>query len=491
MTFFKTPPELSRQAIRWLVAYFLLLFLMIGAFFRLHINEHLSPGSPESQAFLNDLDFYLVLAFWLLVLGLLGFALLFVRVFFSPLTSLIEKSKSILKGDLRIKKSDVIRESRGEWYQLEINLNKIWRELKRKKAEALKERGELEAVMTAATDPILAVDMDLDIRYYNAPMALLFEEKEWEERDDESWGKKLSEVVRNQTIIEAFQAALQKGESQYVEARQEMSMDSVMHFFKVSVSPFMDEKKRKPRGAVAIFHDITDHKRLEKARMDFVANASHELKTPLAAIQGYLEHIKTSYSPSEEMETSFHVIEKNMKRLNSTISDLLQLSRIESAETISMEFINPLEATESVIHDLQASIKKKKQEFFFSYQVDQVKTNPDFLQHILINLVENAVKYSPSESQIKISWMKKGEFSLLSIKDNGPGIESFHQGRLFERFYRVRDEVNQNQKGTGLGLSIVRNAMQKMGGRVDVKSAPGLGSEFLCYFPHSSCEWRN
>lgn len=442
------------------------------------MNKRLGQQGPEIKAFLTELDQVLVFSFWGLVIFAVIFAIVFSRFFFGPLGALIEKSKGVLRGDLSIKKSEIIKESKGEWYQLDLSLNKIWRELKKKKADAAKERGELEAVISAASDAILAIDSDLNIRYYNAPMALLLDQKE-----EGSWGKKLTEVVRSQKIIEAFQRTVKEKKSQYVDAQQEMVADGGMKYFKVAISPFFDEKKQKPRGAVAIFHDITDHKKVEKVRMDFVANASHELKTPLTSIQGYLDVIKGQCEPSGTMEESFKVVENNMLRLNSIIQDLLQLSKIESAESVAINPIGTMEATEMVVHDLQGRIKDKKQELLFNYGVDQVRANRELLEHVLMNLIENAVKYSPEESKIKITWVEDGNFAVLSVKDNGPGIESFHQGRLFERFYRVRDEINQNQRGTGLGLSIVRNCMAKMDGTVDVKSAPGLGSEFICYFP--------
>lgn len=479
MIFFNKADKISRSAIKWLVGYFVVNLLLIGALFRIYLNSHLAAHGDWAKNFLTELDQVLVLSFWLLVFAAILFSFLFARLFFSPLGSLIEKSKAILRSDLSIKKSDIIKESRGEWYQLDLSLNKIWKELKRKKADVVRERGELEAVITAASDAILAVDSDMNIRYYNAPMAVLFDQKE-----EGSWGKKLTEVVRNQKIIEAFQKSLKEQKSQWVEAQQEMSIDSTIHYFKVSVSPFFDEKKSKSRGAVAIFHDITDHKRVEKVRMDFVANASHELKTPLTSIQGYLGMIKSQcQNSSRDMTEAFEVVENNMDRLNSIIQDLLQLSKIESAETVIFESLDTLEVTETLINDLQGRIKEKKQDFIFNYSHKHVYANREMLEHVLMNLIENAIKYSPPHSQIKVGWRLVDNFVALSVKDNGPGIESYHQGRLFERFYRVRDDINHNVRGTGLGLSIVRNCMHKMGGTVDLKSAPGLGSEFICYFP--------
>ncbi len=478
MTLFSRAPQTRTQALKWLVVYSVANLLIIGTVFRFYLNSLLQGDEPWIPELLAEIDQVLIFSFWALLGIALIFSVVFVSVFFGPLGSLIEKAKSILRGDLSIKKSDIIKESRGEWYQLDLFLNKIWKDLKRKKEDVARERGELEAIITAANDAILAVDSDMNIRYYNAPMALMFDQKE-----EGSWGKKLTEVVRSQKIVETFQRAMKELKSQWVEAQQELSIDSSIHYFKVSISPLLDEKKAKARGAVAIFHDITDHKKVEKVRMDFVANASHELKTPLTSIQGYFSHIKSQCSANDELQESFTVVENNMNRLNSIIQDLLQLSKIESAESVTFTDVPVLEATEQVIHDLKGHVKEKNQSLLFTYDIDVVRTNIDLLEHVLMNLIENAVKYSPQDAQIKITWGQKASHVFLSVKDSGPGIESFHQGRLFERFYRVRDETNHSHKGTGLGLSIVRNCMQKLGGTVDVKSAPGLGSEFICYFP--------
>ena len=477
MIFFKKAPQLSGQALRWLVGYFSFLLLAFGSGFRIFLKRNLDPDLPGAANFITQVDQFLVYSFWAFILLTFIFGLYYVSRFFSPLGKLIEKASSIKKGEFNIKKSAVIKESRGEWYQLDLSLNKIWKDLKRKKADVAKERGELEAILTAANDAILAVDRDLNIRYYNAPMALLFDQKE-----EGSWGKKMTEVIRNQKIIEGFSKAIKEQKSQYVLAQQEMSIDSSIHHFRISISPFLDEESDRPRGAVALFHDITDHKRLEKVRMDFIANASHELKTPLTSIQGYLGLIKDSCKGNDQTIESFKVVESNMLRLNSIIQDLLELSKIESAESISIDEIKTKDVTERVIHELQGPIREKNQELSFSFESTHVRANQEMLEHVLLNLIENAVKYSPEKSQIKVVWGLTGDKVFLSVKDNGPGIESYHQGRLFERFYRVRDEQNQHTRGTGLGLSIVRNCMQKMNGSVDVKSAPGLGSEFICFF---------
>jgi len=478
MISFKSVRFLSWSAFRWLFSFYILSLLITGSVLRVFIYKSINLEQPGSRDFLGRLDEFLVYSFWSLGFVAFLFSILFAWLFFSPLGVLIAKAKSIRRGSFSKKDSAVIKESRGEWYQLDLALNKISKDLKQRKADVAKERSELEAVITAANDAILAVDREMSIRYYNAPMAHMFDQK-----DEGHWGKKLKEVIRNQTVLEAFSNALQNQTPQFIQVSQELAVDSNVHYFQVSVSPFFDEKKSKTRGAVAIFHDITEHKKIEKIRVDFVANASHELKTPLTSIQGFLSVIRDSCVDKKELQESFDIVENNLERLNRLVVDLLELSKIESLENVKREDLNIKDMTETILSDLGQEIRAKGHTISCEYLIEITKTSKELVEHIMINLIENAIKYCPPGSQIKIKWLHDHGFTLLKVKDNGPGIESYHQRRIFERFYRIREGGDPSIGGTGLGLSIVRNSAQRLGGHVDVKSAPGLGSEFICYLP--------
>lgn len=479
MTFTKIPWGIGKKALRWLLVYYIVSLLVIGSSFRVFIHNNIDATAPWVYKFLGELDRYFLYTFWSLVFVSGFFFLIFIWQFFYPLGVLLEKGKEIKKGNFKKRNGVDLEESRGEWFLLDLTLNKIYKDLKRKKADIEKERGELEALVTAANDAILAVDKDLSIRYYNSPMALLFDQKE-----EGNWGKSIKEVFRNQKVIAAFEKSLEDNTPQRVQASQPLSIDSAMHYFDISISPLINDKKNKTRGAVAIFHDVTEHKKTEKIRVDFVANASHELKTPVTLVKGYLDLIKSkSDLKDEELDAAFNVIDKNMNRLNRLVSDLLDLSKIESSDDVEKELIDVEEMTESILGELSSQILDKNQVIEKIYDIKSISAHRDYLEQTIINIIENAIKYCPRETKIKIRWDEIDGFGRLSIKDNGPGIESFHQGRLFERFYRVRDKENQQIQGTGLGLSIVRHAMQKQGGHVDVRSTSGLGTDFICFFP--------
>ena len=487
MIFFKNIKSIGWRAFRQLLAFYLLSIMLTGVFIHLYLRKERSTYSSKANSsisltddrvFSSRLIFFdkvLIYSFWILTFLVAGFGLIFIRRLLSPLEHLILKAQSIEKEDSFPKGSPFVKKNQGEWYQLDIILDKISLDLKKRRVEVQRERGELEAVISVANDAILVVDKNMNIRYYNASFSSFFDQKE-----EGSLNHNLKEVIRNESIIKAFQRALKEQIPQKIQT--ELDRASSVYFFEVSISLFFDEKKMRPRGAVALFHDITEHRRIGKVRMDFVANASHELKTPLTSVQGYLDHIKENCLDKPGLKRVFGVVENNLNRLGRLINDLLQLSKIETAGVIQKEEVRVQEVTEDILTQLQSSIQSKKHYIFASYDLKILKTNRDILEQIIINLIDNAIKYCPESAKIKLHWGYGDKTVFFSVKDNGPGIESYHQGRLFERFYRVRDSITHETEGTGLGLSIVRNSMEKLNGFVDVKSVPGLGSEFICHF---------
>ena len=171
------PAKVGRKAFKWLFFFYAFTLLAIGSSLRMFIHKSIDINSVWVPRFLGELDRFLIYIFWtLLIMGSLYIGL-FIWRFFSPLGSLLLKSRNIRRGALRKREVSPIEESKGEWYQLDLSLNKIHRDLKKRKADVARERGELEALVSAANDAILAIDSDQNIRYYNAPMALLFDQK--------------------------------------------------------------------------------------------------------------------------------------------------------------------------------------------------------------------------------------------------------------------------------------------------------------------------
>lgn len=229
-------------------------------------------------------------------------------------------------------------------------------------------------------------------------------------------------------------------------------------------------------------------KRAEKMRIDFVANVSHELRTPLTAIKGYTETLIQDLEEGRPAEPDFlRIILKNSNRLLALIDDLLDLSSIESgADELHRVEVDTEDATSHVIERLANIARAKQSKLETEFQCAQVFADPKRIEQVLTNLAENAIKYSPPGSTIRIIWNSAPGGVQLTVADNGPGIPAHQLDRLFERFYRLDKGRSREMGGTGLGLSIVKHIMQRHQGTVSVESALGQGTQFRCWFPVNS-----
>jgi len=477
------PSKIIRKALAWLISFYALSLLVAGAGLRTYLHREFSGGESFPLVLLAQVDSILVFLFWLLLLLSILFCVLFTFHFFHPLKILIGKVHDMEKGVFRRKNFAPISGDQGEWFELDLGLTRMNRELARRRSEIDLERGELGALLSATSDPTLAIDEKNNIRYCNLALVELTELPE-----EDLIEKPLRQVFQNHELDQALNRARKTKTLVKVQLKSRLSSIHPLRHYSLSLSPMGDHKKLKGH-VVVVFHDITEQKRVEKVRMDFVANASHELKTPMTSAKGYLSMIK-SHKEDESSERdpvlarSIQGLEKNLVRLQNLVSDLLQLSKVEGRDELPSAFIDPEYLTESLVEELASQWRSKRQRIECRYDIESVWGNEELIEKIILNLVGNAIKYSHDSCLIKIHWFSKGNHALLSVKDNGPGIESYHLNRIFERFYRVRDgRENLEIEGTGLGLSIVRHCVLAHGGGVDVKSAPGLGTEFLCTFP--------
>jgi two-component system phosphate regulon sensor histidine kinase PhoR len=242
-------------------------------------------------------------------------------------------------------------------------------------------------------------------------------------------------------------------------------------------------------GSAAVFHDLTELRRLEQVRKDFVANISHELRTPITAIRGYAETLLSgALSDAEHAPRMLEIIHRQSERLSLLVNDLLELSRLESGDFKLKR--QPLLLGESVVRALDAVRPKAEQkniplELRFPDDL-VVDADPQAIEHVLINLLDNAVKYTPANGSIVVTGGRDGSRCVLTVKDTGVGIAPKHLSRIFERFYRVDPGRSRDTGGTGLGLSIVKHLMGAMGGEVKVSSRAGEGSEFTIFLPASA-----
>jgi len=242
-------------------------------------------------------------------------------------------------------------------------------------------------------------------------------------------------------------------------------------------------------GALVLIRDVTRIRQLEQIRRDFVANVSHELRSPLTVVRGFLENLLDNpLAKDPEIGPQLQRMESESLRMQSLLEDLLSLARMEASgpDPNRCEPLFPAPMIERVRESLADEIQAKSLRLHLDLDGDLgVRAEPLDIQSIIQNLFENAVKYTPPHREIQISWAREGDFLVLRVLDSGDGIPPEHLQRVTERFYRVDPGRSRRVGGTGLGLSIVRHAAERYGGTLRIHSEVGKGSEFSVFFPGS------
>jgi two-component system phosphate regulon sensor histidine kinase PhoR len=293
----------------------------------------------------------------------------------------------------------------------------------------------------------------------------------------------LLELVRQSDLLAAVQQAFARGES----VSAEIQVGTVNpRSFAVTAAP-VRATGGDLHGAVLVLHDITQLRRLERTRRDFVANVSHELKTPLTAIQGFAETLLGGALEDPENGRRFlEIIRNHAARLGRITDDLLKLSQVEAGK-LELE-LRPV-AVEEVIESCVETTRLKTADKDIDLVVDCppglpcIRGDARRLQDVLQNLLDNAVQYTPSGGRITIQAMARDRQIAIAVADTGIGIPKAEQERIFERFYRVDAARSREAGGTGLGLSIAKHLVEAHGGRIEIESDVGRGSTFTVVLP--------
>lgn len=301
--------------------------------------------------------------------------------------------------------------------------------------------------------------------------------------DSRCEGKTLLESLLNKELQEHLEICLKTQTASEAEVAFRFGMEEKIGL--VHLTPLWDETE-KESGAVLVFFDLTTIRRLERARKDFVANVSHELKTPLTSIRGYAETLLNGQPENPEVSRRFmEKIEKNAGLLQDLIEDLLRISEIESGrkEWNPKPVMIP-EVLQEVERLFSEALEKKNIQFKVECPPEAtVMSEPAALKQILINLLDNAIKYNRMGGQVEITVQALGENFQIAVKDSGMGIPAKNLPHVFERFYRVDKARSREMGGSGLGLAIVKHLVQAQGGEVWVESKPGQGSRFILTLP--------
>jgi len=263
-----------------------------------------------------------------------------------------------------------------------------------------------------------------------------------------------------------------------------ITRDGATYVFDARATSFESEAQR---GVVAVLHDITNVRRLERIRTEFVANVSHELKTPLTAIRGYVETLIGGAIHDDANNLRFlHKIEQQVDRLTAMVSDVLSLARIEATgEASATETIDWRAVVHSVVERYRDAGKLHDHQCTVEAADEPVAIGGDLesMTQVLDNLIDNAIKYTPAGGTITVRAHNEDGFAVVEVEDSGIGISAADRGRIFERFFRADRARSRDTGGTGLGLAIVKHLVQGFGGEVRVTSELGRGSRFAVWAP--------
>jgi len=296
-------------------------------------------------------------------------------------------------------------------------------------------------------------------------------------------GRPIWEVIRHARIDEVIRTVLAGGEA--------TSLEIDLPRKHAVVAVLASRLPGNPTsGVVLVFHNVTELRRLENIRREFVSNVSHELKTPLTAIQAYAETLLDGALDEPEHRTKFvERIGEQAGRLHALIQDLLRLAQIESGDNVfDVRAVEVSPVVRECIDEHLAVAESKSQRLVTQAPAADVNVMADEegLHTILGNLIDNAVKYTQDGGTISVRWRIDDGMARIDVQDNGPGIPHEHQSRIFERFYRVDRARSRDVGGTGLGLSIVKHLVQEFDGSIGISSEPGSGTTFTVRLPLSA-----
>jgi two-component system phosphate regulon sensor histidine kinase PhoR len=412
----------------------------------------------------------LVMAF---LAGLLSFYIS--RRFSVPLEKMTKISGEYSRGNFQHKLSSG---NSIEVDKLAEAMNQMAAQLDEKIRTIVSQRNELEGVLSSMVEGVLAFDLNERLVNLNKAAGRILDLD-----INQAKGRFVQETIRNAQLQAFVKKILADGKPGEDEITLQGKRVRVLQMH----GTILNSDKGEYLGALIVLNDITHLRHLERIRRDFVANVSHELKTPITSIKGFVETLREgAFADSKDAERFLEIVARQSDRLNSIVEDLLVLSKIEEAEKteIPLEYSNLKDVIQNGIDTCEIKIRDKNISISFNCEMDVYSMiNPQLLEQAIVNLLDNAVKYSENGGTVELLCKSSGEKAIISVRDWGAGIEKKHLPRLFERFYRVDKGRSSDMGGTGLGLAIVKHIAIAHHGYVEVESVFGKGSVFSIHLP--------
>ncbi|MDO5038136.1 HAMP domain-containing sensor histidine kinase [Clostridium sp.] len=419
---------------------------------------------PTTNIFqVKNTKYYIITLIIVLLLSI-ALALKLVRIIVDPIKHLESVTWKIAHGNLQTRVNVVSNDELG---QLGKTFNNMADQLQSKINEVVDKQNRLESILKSMQSGVIAVDNEdriITINPYAQKIFGINVDVTGKYLNDCIEDKRIKEILNNETVDET-QVKIKKPFRRFLKIKKAIVINGY-----------------KKIGRVIAIQDITEMKRLENIRSQFVANVSHELKTPLTSIKGFAETLR--YVEDEETKIKFlDIIDKETERLTRLISDILVLSDLENNPVEELEEIFPDGIITDAINILSEHARKKN--IYINFESDNndfILGQKDKFLQIVINIIENSIKYSNNNTKINVKSFSDKEYYYFKVKDNGIGIPKEDLPRIFERFYRV--DKARKSGGTGLGLAIVKHIVKTFGGEISVDSEVLKGTEFTFKIKH-------
>lgn len=390
--------------------------------------------------------------------------------------------KDLNRISYRIQKKDfsvrVRKSNNAEVMSFVNNFNSTLSSLDKSFYDLAKKNRQLDAIIKSVSNGIIVIDINNRVYLINS-VAREYIDYGASGRLE---GMPISSIVKNEALLDFIVYNVGMNTSVSKEIRS-----SKGRTFKVKIDPVkMHLEKDLVISSVINIEDISERIRLENIRRDFAANVSHELKTPLTSIQGFIETLKVNDETidSATRKRFLDIIDNESSRLRILINDILMLSSIEGDIDLSLEKVDLREENQKMLDLFEDKLSKKEVEISFDYNgLESIYTHREYYKELMINLISNAIKYNKPGGYVRVMFFEDQDNYRIWVKDNGIGIGQEEQERIFERFYRVTKSRNKEVDGTGLGLAIVKHIILSLGGDIGLESVLGQGSIFKISLP--------
>lgn len=368
--------------------------------------------------------------------------------------------------------------ARGELGELTRNFNFMMETMENTIEEVKYKHLQLTSVLKSISHGIVVIDIDGNVILINDEAREMIKSK----CNGKEEGKSIRQVIDEKDILKVIE--------RYVGSKENQTNNITLHdetVYKIKIDPvYLQNSKNAIIGSIINIENITEIVKLENMRKDFVANVSHELKTPLTSINGFVETLTMNENlPVEKRNRFLEIIQKESNRLKRLIEDILLLSSIESKNNLVMQNIVIYDVFKEVYDMINYIANSKQIDLSYNFEDEEiiVQGYDDYVKQLFLNLIDNAIKYTPKGGEVTVMQFSTNEQILIEVIDNGVGIPKEDQIKIFQRFYRVDKARSRSVGGTGLGLAITKHIVNSLKGSISVESELGKGSKFIVKLP--------